>query len=125
MSGGLFPHYPFQPNWKCVIFTFFIAGGYWWLPPKKLYILLFLLWLPYIALAWYDYMYDCHQQMQPTLLPFGRWLFLPFKPPSYQQAYQDLPDIAKADMDEVDHIVGWTIIVIILGIVGYKYWPGK
>ena len=120
MAGGIFPHYPFQPNIKCVVLTAIIAGGYWWLPPKSVWVLVFLLWLPYVALAWYDYAYSCQFQMQPTLLPFGRWLFLPFKPPSYKKAYEDLPPEAKADMDTIDHITGWTLLVIAVAVACWK-----
>jgi hypothetical protein len=51
MAGGLFPGYPFSVNIKCIIFTAILAGGYWYLPPKNLWILAFLIWFPYIALA--------------------------------------------------------------------------
>ena len=77
MSGGLYPGRPFAFNLKCIVFTAAVAGGYWWLPPRSWWVLLMLLWLPYVAMAWYDYMYDCRDKMGPTLVPFGRWLFLP------------------------------------------------
>jgi len=115
MSGGIFPNYPFQLNIKCIIFTVFIAGGYWWLPKKNWIVLFFLLWLPYIVLAWYDYVYQCQYKMQPTLIPFGRYAFLPFKPPDYKKAFNELPTSAKNDMDRLDHITLWTIIIASLG----------
>lgn len=123
MAGGLFTNYPFEPNWKCVVLTAVIAGGYWWLPPRRLWVLLFLLWLPYVALAWYDYAYQCQFQMQPTILPFGRYFFLPFKPPSYKAAYEALPPEAKREMDQVDHVAGWTLLIILLAVVvRWKWW---
>ena len=71
MSGGIFPGRPFEVNIKCVLFTMLIAGGYWYLPSKNLYILIFLLWSPYIAMAWYDYSYDCNDKLKYTLFPFA------------------------------------------------------
>ena len=81
MAGGIFPGHPFALNIKCIVFTIALAAGYWFLPPKNLYILIFLIWFPYIALAWYDYSYDCRDKLKPTLVPFGRYIWLPFKPP--------------------------------------------
>ena len=47
MAGGIFPGAPFHFNIKCVIFTLFLAGGYWFAPAKNIWILGFLLWFPY------------------------------------------------------------------------------
>jgi hypothetical protein len=116
MAGGLLPGKPFEFNLKCILFTAVLAGGYWYLPPKRLWILVFLLWFPYIALAWYDWSYGCQSKLMPTAVPFGRYVWLPFKPPGYKQAYEDLPVEKKAIMDRVDHLAGWTIVA---GAVGY------
>jgi hypothetical protein len=121
MSGGIFPGYPFRFNIKCIIFTIIIAGGYWFLPNKNIFILFFLLWIPYLSLAWYDYMYKCTQnKMSPTLFPFGRYIFLPFKPPDYKAEFNQLPKTAIKYMDNLDHLTGWTIFIILLFII-YKY----
>jgi hypothetical protein len=98
-------------NVKCVIFTSLVAGGYWYLPPKNLIVLVLLLWLPYVSMAWYDYMYGCHFKMQPTVFPFGRWIFLPFKPPGYKDAYDALPQDQKNVIYRVDHVAAWTSLV--------------
>ena len=115
MAGGLFPGKPFEFNIKCILFTAALAGGYWFLPPKNRWILVFLLWFPYIAMAWYDYGYDCHSKLQPTAVPFGRVIWLPFKPPGYKKAYEDLPPEKKAIMDRVDHVAGWTLFAALVG----------
>jgi hypothetical protein len=111
MSGGIFPGRAFQFNLKCIIFTFFIAAGYWFLPPRNFYVLVFLLWIPYVALAWYDYSYDCRDKMQPTVFPFGRYIFLPFKPQGYKNEFAKLSPEQINIMDQVDHITGWTILI--------------
>ena len=125
MAGGLFPGYPFHFNIKCIIFTLVIALGYWYLPKKNMFILIFLLWLPYIALAWYDYSYKCGSKVIPTIIPFGRYIFLPFKPKGYQDKFNKLPKAAIHAMDTLDHIAMWSIFIIIctIGInYGLKYY---
>ncbi|NBP01521.1 MAG: hypothetical protein EBU90_15550 [Proteobacteria bacterium] len=115
MSGGIFPGRPFSWNIKCIVFTLVIAGGYWYLPPKNLWVLIFLLWLPYVALAWYDYSYNCQDKMQPTLFPLGRYVFLPFKPDGYKREFDKMsPDQIK-QMDNLDHLVTWSLLVIGIG----------
>lgn len=121
MSGGIFPNYPFHFNIKCIIFTLFICLGYWFLPSKSILILIFLLWFPYIALAWYDYSYQCIDKMQPTIIPFGRYIFLPFKPEGYKKQYKKLPKSAIRAMNTLDHITAWTLLIILIGI-GIKYY---
>ncbi len=111
MAGGIYPGRPFSFNLKCVLFSAAVAGGYWYLPPKNLAVLAFLLWSPYLALAWYDYAYDCRDKLQPTVVPFGRYLWLPFKPPGYRRAFDKMAAAQKTTMDRVDHLVGWTLLV--------------
>lgn len=112
MAGGLFPGQPFKFNVKCIIFTLVLAAGYWYLPPKNLWILAFLLWFPYIALAWYDWSYQCQDKLQPTLVPFGRYIWLPFKPPGYKEAFEQLPKENIEAMNTLDHLVGWTLVAV-------------
>ena len=113
MAGGLFPGYPFKFNIKCVVFTALLSGGYWYLPPKNLVVLILLLWFPYIALAWYDYAYKC----SPALIPLGQYFWLPFKPPSYKAEYAQDIQLQEA-YRSMDHLIGWTILI---GIVAFIY----
>lgn len=120
MSGGIFPNYPFRFNVKCIVFTILVCLGYWFFPPKNWFVLVFLLWLPYISLAWYDYAYSCKDKMSPTIIPFGRYFFLPFKPPDYKQEYKELPPEAIQAMDTLDHISAWTIFIILF-VLGFRF----
>lgn len=113
MAGGIYPGRPFSFNLKCVVFSCLIAGGYWWLPPRRLAVLAFLVWSPYLALAWYDYKYDCRDKLEPTLVPFGRRVWLPFKPPGYQAAFKKMAAAQVDTMNRVDHLVGWTVLVAV------------
>jgi len=114
MAGGIFPGAPFQFNIKCVIFSAMLAGGYWFLPSKNYFVLFFLLWFPYIAMAWYDYMYECRNKLGPTIVPFGRYMWLPFKPPQYKADFEKMSVSQNESMDRVDHLVGWTIVILVL-----------
>lgn len=118
MAGGLFPGQPFKFNMKCVIFSAMLAGGYWYLPHKNRLVLIFLLWFPYIALAWYDYAYSCTPALGPTVVPFGQYLWLPFKPPSYKQEYAEDLHIQEG-YQSMNHVIGWTILAGI-ATVGLK-----
>jgi hypothetical protein len=120
MAGGVFPGKPFEFNLKCIVFTAVLAGGYWYLPHKNVYILLFLLWFPYLALAWYDWSYNCQSKLMPTAVPFGRYIWLPFKPPGYKQVYEELPAEKKSIMDRVDHLTGWTILASVVAYIVLK-----
>jgi len=108
MAGGIFPGHPFALNIKCIIFTAILAAGYWFAPHKNLWVLSFLIWFPYIALAWYDYSYNCQDKLKPTLVPFGRYIWLPFKPPGYKKAFDELPPEQIQAMNTLDHLVLWT-----------------
>jgi hypothetical protein len=121
MSGGIFPDRPFAFNIKCIIFTLIMAGGYWYLPKKNWFILIFLLWAPYVSLAWYDYIYDCRDKMMPTVIPFGRYFFLPFKPPYYKKEFDKMSDKHIAFMDSVDHVTGWSLLVFSIFIIIYLW----
>lgn len=114
MAGGFFPGRPFHFNIKCIIFTAVLAAGYWYLPHKNPWVLSFLIWFPYIALAWYDYTYDCKDKLQPTIVPFGRYVWLPFKPPGYKEEFNELPPDKIEAMNNIDHLVGWSILVMAL-----------
>jgi hypothetical protein len=111
MAGGVFPGYAFSPNIKCIVFTVGISGLYWFAPPKNIFVLIFLLWFPYVLLAWYDYAYQCRDKMKPTLIPFGRALFLPFKPPEYQREFETMPPEAHRAMDTTDHIAAYSSLL--------------
>jgi len=117
MSGGIFPGRPFEYNVKCIIFTIIIASGYWYLPHKNIYVLLFLLWLPYVSLAWYDYSYNCNDKLKYTFFPFGRYVFLPFKPKDYQKTYDELSDEQKKLISRNDHIYAWSILIVFIIII--------
>ena len=112
MAGGLFDDQPFSLNLKCVGVTILLAAGYWYLPPKRVWILIALLYFPYLALAWYDHFYQCQITMDPTLFPFGRFVYLPFKPPEYKKKYENLSENKKRWISGFDKF----LIAILFGV---------
>jgi hypothetical protein len=81
-------------------------------------VLAFLIWAPYIALSWYDYAYDCRDKLQPTVVPWGRYLWLPFKPPEYKAAFDKMAQSQIDTMDRVDHLATFTLLLVLLALLG-------
>ena len=71
-------------------------------------------------MAWYDYMYECQNKLEPTAVPFGRLIWLPFKPSGYKKKFNELPPEKIVIMDRVDHLTGWTIVISLLVYAVYK-----
>lgn len=63
MAGGIFIDQPFSPNPKCIIFGLALCLSYWFVPKKNPFLLPVIFVLGYIAMAWYDYMYDCRSRL--------------------------------------------------------------
>jgi len=122
MAGGLFG-LRFHLNLKCILFTLMIVGIYWFAPPRNIYFLIFCLWFPYILMAWYDSIYQCQLGLlEPTIIPFGQYLFLPFKPPSYQQRFRELAPEQIQAMNTLDHLILWSVLVGFIGFGLYRYY---
>jgi hypothetical protein len=76
MAGGLPGTRKFEINPKCLIISGALAGLYWVLPPKSTTVVLGTLIGGYVAIAYYDEIYNCEQRLSAdTILhePFG-WL---------------------------------------------------
>ena len=105
MGGGLFGT-PLYLNAKCLVFSAFILIIYWLPHPKAIahnIVMAFLLGTSaYIALAWYDVLYDCNDHLKPTLLG---WLSKPFKPKEYSDGYNALPLKTQKIIRNVDIFV--------------------
>ena len=64
MAGGIFTDRPFEPNPKCIVFAFALMGFYWFIPgPKNVFLLPVIFVVAYVAMAWYDWIYDCEAKM--------------------------------------------------------------
>ena len=115
MGGGLFGT-PLYLNVKCLIFSAMIIAVYFLPHPISVahtIVLCFLLATSaYIALAWYDVLYDCNDHLGPTLLG---WLSKPFKPAEYGRKYEELPVKYQKIIRGVD------IAILVLLVVTFAY----
>ena len=69
-----YDHTPPAVNLKCIAFSAALAGGYWLLPARNKWVLASLVYLPYLILAWYDFVYTCQHNFGPTYLAhFYAW----------------------------------------------------
>ena len=64
MAGGIFPNQPFQLNIKCIFFSMIVIILFLYCPTFPniwiKYMTLFILFtVSYVAMAWYDYIFDC------------------------------------------------------------------
>ena len=98
MAGGLFGR-PFVFNEKCIVFSLICMMLFMFKPNFKniyiLYITLFIIFVvAYIAMAWYDYYFNCNL----VSLRRGKYSFTGlFKPPTHVREIQE-----KTDNDELD-----------------------
>lgn len=113
MGGGLFGT-PLYLNIKCLVISAVVLIIYWLPHPKHFAhrcVAAFLLaTATYIALAWYDVLYECNDHLKPTLLG---WLSAPFKPPEYAKEYNKLPV-------KYQKIIRWVDIAV-LGVVAAAF----
>ena len=108
-------------NWKCIFFTVFLSVGYWFLPYRNKWVLLALLYFPYLILAWYDYYYSCERNMGPTYLSLFYWWG---KPKESQQIkdYNDWDPQIKRRVFIVDMLI---LAIMILIIPTFLMWVPK
>jgi hypothetical protein len=117
MGLGLF-NTPLYLNLKCLVFSFFIIAIYYL--PKPYYmahhiVMIFLLGTSaYIAMAWYDVLYDCTDRFGPTYLG---WISKVFKPQEYTTQYELLPIKYQKQIRNVDIFV---LLIIVLTFL-YPY----
>ena len=64
MYGGIFTDRPFEFNMKCIAISLFLSVGYWLVPAKNIIVLITILIMSYLAISWYDYLYDCTPRMK-------------------------------------------------------------
>jgi hypothetical protein len=89
----------------------------YWLPhPKALahrFVAAFLLaCASYVALAWYDMIFDCNDRLKPTLLG---WMWGWAKPAEYRQKFDELPVKYQKIVRGVD------IVVLLVVVAAFVY----
>jgi hypothetical protein len=82
-------------------------------PRKSIVVLVSILYFSYLAQAWFDYIFKCqYGKLEPTILPFGRYIYLPFKDPDYKARYEAMCQEKKSLMDTVDFVS----LLVLIGI---------
>ena len=79
------------------------------LPRKNYWVLATALYLPYLVIAWWDYIFDCSNRMDPTIFPFGRYIYLPFKPSDYKMRWKTMSADKKDKIAQFDAWVFWIL----------------
>ena len=64
---------------------------------------------------------NCTFRINPTFFPFGRYIFLPMKPESYQRRYYTLDPIVKKNIANFDKYIFVSILVGFVFIFLYKF----
>ena len=104
-------------NYKCIVVSIFFAGFYWFAPPKNKWVLVGILYLTYLALAWYDHIFDCkNNSLKPTFL-YSFYGFL--KPKDYRGDYERWKPDTKSLVATVDACI---LLVLMIALPFFLLW---
>jgi hypothetical protein len=129
MAGGLFKNYPFELNIKCVIFSTIIIALFFYHPPEmsliwKCFVAFILFVVAYVAMAWYDYKFECTKLALKRGSKGGITTW--FKPPPHTESQVDPSKQTKEEktltmaLINVYHLLILTPLLIYIGINGDK-----
>lgn len=119
MAGGLFGK-PFAFNIKCIIFSLIIMTLFLYKPDIKnmyvLYATLFIIFvISYVAMAWYDYFFDC--RILPLRKGEKSWQ-KQVKPPAHDTDKQ-IDWICEKDVELKKILIYISHIIFIVPLIGY------
>lgn len=126
MAGGIFPNYPFVLNPKCVVFSGIIIFLFFYSPPDmnvywKLFIAFILFVISYVAMAWYDYKFECQKlALKRGTSKYG--ITQQFKPPTHTPSQTDSSKDTKSEIRlnqmilHIYHIVFITPLLLYIGL---------
>jgi len=127
MAGGIFGN-PFTLNEKCIVFSLIIIGLFLYSPTfqstaHRYLILAILFIISYVAMAWYDYFYDC------KLMPLRRakyGLTTIMKPPIHS-AKQVTPSSKKSKIERkrIGQFIYLSHILVFVPLLLYVAYYGK
>jgi ammonia channel protein AmtB len=129
MAGGLFKNYPFELNIKCVIFSTIIIILFFFHPPEmniiwKSFIAFILFVVAYVAMAWYDYKFECTKLALKRGSKGG--ITTLFKPEPHTKSQTDSSKETKDEKQltmsliNIYHLFIITPLVIYIGTYGDK-----
>lgn len=106
MAGGIFVDQPYHPNPKCLLFSTIIMALYWFSPTNKnTFMLPVLFVVSYVAMAWYDYMYNCDLIMYSGNSIGPNTVDAIFKPQRRDEKHPDKKNLSKNQEQEYLHRV--------------------
>ena len=125
MAGGIFVNQPFHFNPKCVIFGIILMVSYYFLPPKELILLPLIFIVGYIAMAWYDHIYNCDTKLHSGIAPLGMATFDAWGKPQ-EMPEEQLKEGVKFVPDQVlayrRNINYFHIFGVMLTFIGFALW---
>lgn len=130
MAGGIFRNQPFSPNPKCIVFGIALMAFYWLLPQKNPFLLPVIFVVAYVAMAWYDYMYDCRLKMYSgnvagTTSTLQDWMKPQRRDPGYTER-DPPPDNLVADPEKVYKKKVYALhFLFVAPLLGYVGWYGS
>jgi hypothetical protein len=124
MAGGIFVDQPYHPNPKCLLFSVIIMGIYWFSPINKNSFLLPIIFvLSYVAMAWYDYIYNCDYIMYSGNALGPNTIDAIFKP-QQRNTNHNKPNLSKNQEKEylrrvyLFHVLAVSPILLYVGYYG-------
>jgi hypothetical protein len=104
-------------NYKCIVLSLFFGLFYWFAPTRNKWVLLAILYLTYLALAWYDHLFNCQNNfLKPTFL-YSFYGFL--KPTGYRSQYAAWKASTKSLVATVDAGIA---LVLFLALPWFLSW---
>jgi hypothetical protein len=121
MAGGIFPGKPFTFNIKCIIFSLIVMALFLYKPTFKsnwmLALTLFVIFVvAYVAMAWYDWVFDC--KLLPLERGSGSFTGM-FKPPPHESAKQLQGVKSKAGLNVQIYMIYLAHVLIFSPLIGY------
>ena len=126
MAGGIFVDQPYHPNPKCLLFSVVMIASYWFTSSNKNYYLLPVIFvISYVAMAWYDYMYNCDLIMYSGTAIGPNTIDAIFKPQRRDEIHEG-KNLSKNQEEEylrrvyLFHVIAISPILLYVGYYGTK-----
>lgn len=128
MAGGIFSDQPFYFNPKCIVISLILMIAYWTLPYRNPFMLPVIFVVGYVAIAWYDYLYNCDSKMYSGTFPISiatldSWA----KPQRRKETIPDNPNNLLLDQEmaykkkiHALHVIAIAPILFYIGWYGAK-----
>jgi hypothetical protein len=118
MYGGIFSSNAFEFNLKCIVISLFLGLAYWLSPSQSPIVLIMILIMSYLAISWYDQLYDCSPKMKSgQYTPRSIFKYQDRNPNDMQKVPP--PEYTYLRLVYVTHLFIIAPLVLYCSIVGY------